>query len=106
MPSLQSLAFGPIPIGRETTRQVLLNAQTPDAAQKLCVESASRWLTGHLLDAGSAPMNGQAVTQVLQVTLSPQAPPGVLQSQLKIILSNGQRLIVPVSTYVIPTPQP
>jgi len=84
---------------------VLLNAQTPDAAQKLRVESASRWLTGHLLDAGSAPMNGQAVTRVLQVTLSPQVPPGVLQSQLKIILSNGQRLIVPVSAYVIPTPQ-
>lgn len=105
-PSPQSLAFGPIPIGRETTRQVLLSAQTPDAAQKLRVESASRWLIGRLLDAGSAPMTGQAVTRVLQVTLSPQAPPGVLQSQLKIILSNGQRLIVPVSAYVIPTAQP
>ena len=94
----QAIAFGSVMQGQEITRQVLLTG-TKSALQNLSLASANRWVSARL-----KPQEGASGAQMLDVTISPNAPVGLLQTQLKISLMNGQRLLLPISVVVQPTP--
>lgn len=99
----QAMAFGTVVVGQETMRQVLLMG-TKSAFQDLTVTSASRWVSAHLkAPEGGAKETGRSTepkAQILEIIVSPKAPLGLLQTQIKIGLANGQRMLLPVSVVV------
>ena len=100
--SPSALAFGAVPLGRATTRQVVLSgASAADISQ---IASASPFFTAHMNATTPVFRDGQLLptSRVLEVTLAPQTPPGLLQTQIKVLLPHGQRLLIPVSAFLIP----
>jgi hypothetical protein len=99
----QSLAFGTIKQGEEATRQVALMGNSADAVKSVSVSSPSAFISARLQPLSPTfGAGGQLVTnaRTLMVTLSRNAPPGTVQTQLKVSLASGHRLIVPITAYV------
>lgn len=99
----QSLAFGTIKQGEEATRQVALMGSTADAVRSVSVSSPSAFITAHLQPLSPTfGAGGQIVTsaRTVLVTLSRNAPTGTMQTQLKVSLASGRRLLIPLSAYV------
>lgn len=100
----QAVAFGTAPLGRATSRQIVLTGVKPEALARVKVASASLWISARLL--GNEPALGAssgkpaAVARVLEVTVGADAPAGVLQSEIKISLANGQYMLIPITAYV------
>ena len=108
-PSL--LSFGNVPEGTTKELAVTLTGANARAVQGLTVQSASPWLSAHLSGSGAAkpspaagpvPASASAPMRQLTVTLGPQAPHGVQQAQVTVSLASGQRLVLPVTVYVMP----
>lgn len=107
----QALAFGTVVLGQPSTRQVMLTGMSDAVLRQLKVETASPWFTADLAatplpTVPSLASEKASSSRVLVVALSPDAPAGTLQSELKVKLSSGQRLVIPVSAYVTATPMP
>lgn len=98
------LAFGNVRLGQGAVRQIVLSGKDPADVTSLKITSASPFLTAKLNTATPIFSGGQLLPAscVLEVTLAPQTPPGMLQTQVKILLPNGQRLLVPVSAFISP----
>ena len=99
----QSLAFGPVKQGEEAIRQIALTGNTAGDVKELRVASPSLYISAHLLPLSpSFGVGNQLVTNVrtLVVTLSPQAPAGTMQTQLRVSLASGRRLVIPITAYV------
>ena len=99
----QSLAFGMVKQGEEATRQVALMGNNADAVRSVSISSPSVYISTRLQP--SAPtfgVGGQIVTnsRTVMVTLRRDAPVGTLQTQLKVLLASGRRLVIPLSAYV------
>jgi len=94
----QALAFGVVPAGQGSTRQVVLTGASQGALKNRNLRSDSPWLT--LAPAGRETETAPPGSETIVVTLRPDAPAGVLQAQLTVTLENGQRLLLPVSAYV------
>jgi hypothetical protein len=105
------MSFGIVPLGQTTTRQILLSETHAGVLQTAQVTSASPWLTANLVSegaqvnpvamavsAGQAPSSGSY--RVLEVTLSPDAPPGNLETQVTLKFAGGEQLIIPVNALV------
>ncbi len=98
-------AFGNAPLGRASMRQIVLTGLRPEALANFKIASASLWVTARLLDASlPAPGANRPTALALELILSPEAPAGVLQTQVKITLANGQRLLIPITAYVTASP--
>lgn len=110
----QALSFGTARLGQGATRQLVLIGKTGATLASLRLSSASPWLSARLkrndpevLFSGVLALSSGAASQtnqVLEVTLSPDAPAGVLQSRIKVSLTNGQCLLIPVTAYVSAAP--
>jgi hypothetical protein len=104
----------------EATRQVTLTSASAAILKKLKIRSASPWITARLLstkekkqaknvshpvpvagDAGTGNESARA-TATLEVTLSPKAPVGTLETQLHILTADGEDLSLPVLAEVEP----
>lgn len=99
----QSLSFGTVKQGQEATRQVSLMGETADAIRSVSVSSPSAFITARLQPlAVSFGASGQMITNArsVLVTLSRDAPAGTVQTQLKVSLASGRRLLIPLSAYV------
>lgn len=90
------LALGVALAGQASARQIVLRAASPAALKDVKVSGNDAWLTARVGE--STP--GSPLTRTLEVRLGGGAPPGVLHSQVRVTLGNGQRLVVPVSGYV------
>ena len=97
------LAFGTVRLGQGTARQIVLTGKDPADVTAPKITSGNSYVSAKLT---AAPLftGGQLQTssRVLEVTLAANAPLGLLQTQLKIFLPNGQCLLVPVSAFVSP----
>lgn len=103
----KALAFGAIPAGRITRRQVVLSAVSPEILRHLQVICATPLLTATLLPPGSAPGANSAETAparagdhyrlLLEVATGADMPPGILQTQVTITTQNGERLVLPIT---------
>ena len=99
----QSLAFGTVKQGEEATRQVALMGNSADAVKAVLVSSPSAFISARLQPLSPTfGAGGQIVTnaRTVLVTLSRNAPPGTMQTQLKVSLASGRRLLIPLSAYV------
>ncbi|MGI4790083.1 MAG: DUF1573 domain-containing protein [Janthinobacterium lividum] len=99
----QSLAFGTVKQGEEATRQVALMGDDADDVKSVSVTSPSSAVSARLQPLSpSFGAGGQLMTSTrsILVTLSRDTPPGTVQTQLKVSLASGRRLIIPVSAYV------
>lgn len=106
----QALSFGTVRLGQGTIRQVILVGKTAQAMKSLKFASPIPWLSARLvgtdpaaLFAAPTPVAAQT-NQVLEVTLGPDAPPGALQSRIRVSLADGQCLLIPVTAYVTAGP--
>ena len=90
-PSL--LAFGVVRRGRPGIGHITLSAQNATVWESVKIASDGPWVTARLAPSSAA-------RRTLNVTLNPDAPAGSVQSQITVLLANGQRLRVPVSAYV------
>lgn len=95
-----TLAFGKVPRGEESARQVMLTAASGTALTNLKVASASPWLSARLGGLPASAAGKGEASRALEIRLRPDAPPGMLQTQVKVTLANGQHLLLPVSAYV------
>lgn len=99
----QSLSFGTVKQGQEATRQVSLMGETAEAVRSVSVSSPSIFISARLQPiAASFGADGHVVTNArsVLVTLSRDAPAGTMQTQLKVSLASGRRLLIPLSAYV------
>lgn len=98
----QVLTFDRVRLGQPASREIILTGSRLEVLKGLSVAAASPWLTAHLSPSTPVFSGGQlqATSQVLDVSLSPNTPPGMLSSTLKITLANGQHLRVPVTATV------
>lgn len=94
----QALTFSRVRQGQPASREIVLTGVRLETLKSLSVATASPWLTAHFSPATPVFSGGQlqATSQVLDVSLSPNTPPGLLASTLKITLANGQHLRIPV----------
>ena len=92
-----ALAFGVVTRGRAAARPLHLEARDASLWDTARIAADSPWLTARLVPSRSA-------GRTLEVTLSPAAPAGSVQSQIIVALANGQRLRVPVTAYVSTAP--
>lgn len=95
----QTLLFGRVLSGQSAIREIVLTGTRPEALKTLSVSTASPWISAHLSPSTPVFRDGQlqADSQVVEVSLRPNAPPGLLSSTLKVTLANGQHLRVPVT---------
>ena len=97
------LAFGTVRLGQGTARQIVLTGKDPADVTAPKITSGNFYVSAKLT---AAPLftSGQLQpsSRILEVTLAANAPLGLLQTQVKIILPNGQCLLVPVSAFVSP----
>jgi hypothetical protein len=98
----QTLAIGMAAHGVGVTRQILLTGRSADALENLRITSDSKWLSVRPITSPGTAATGTRTTKTLDVTIVPEAPAGIFQASLTIILANGQRLIVPVTSYIRP----
>ncbi len=99
----QTLSFGTVKQGEEASRQISLLGNQASDVRTLSTASPSPYITAHLMPlATSFGAGSQLVTSArsLTVTLSPQAPAGTMQTQLRVTLASGRRLIIPITAYV------
>lgn len=98
----QALTFNRVRQGQPASREIVLTGIRLETLKSLSVATASPWLTARLSPATPVFSGGQlqATSQVLDVSLSPNTPPGLFASTLKITLTNGQHLRVPVTADV------
>jgi hypothetical protein len=90
------LQFGMVPFGRATTQMVTLTSSTSSQLDNARAASNSAYVSVRLITSAS-PLSA---TERLEVTITPQAPQGLLQSQIKVVFGNGERLLLPVSAFV------
>lgn len=95
----QTLLFGRVLSGQSAIREIVLTGTRLEALKTLSVSTASPWISAHLNPSTPVFRDGQLQTdsQVVEVSLRPDAPPGLLSSTLKVTLANGQHLRVPVT---------
>ncbi len=97
------LTFGTVRLGQGTARQIVLTGKDPAEVTAPKITSGSPYVSAKLT---AAPLFAsgqiQPASRVLEVTLGANAPLGLLQTQVKISLPNGQCLLVPVSALVSP----
>lgn len=91
--------------GRNSTgivQSVALTGRTATSLEGATVTCDSPYLAARIapVPAGSTPAT--APQRALEVTLLPSTPAGVLQSRVIVTLKNGQRLVLPVSAYILP----
>ena len=103
-----SVAFGLVTQGKPASQSLQLSGRKIKALEGVQINSPSLWLSARLTNANSPSPAGRlpgiiqrgSRTQTLEILLSPQAPVGRLQTSLTLTLSNGQRLVLPVSALV------
>jgi hypothetical protein len=99
-----SVAFGAVRQGQSVTQRIVLTPKAATTWQNVHINSGCPWLSARWLattDPALVTLNKSASqNQILEVMLSPQAPACLMQSQLTLILANGQRLVLPVSATV------
>ena len=99
----QTLSFGTVRQGEGASRQISLLGNQAGDVKTLSTASPSPYITARLLPpATSFGTGSQLVTSArsLRVTLSPQAPAGTMQTQLRVTLASGRRLVIPITAYV------
>jgi len=103
-----TISFGSVVQGKQEIQQVTLRPKDVTILKNIKINSPCAWLSARLtLPTGVPPagiqVGGSGIEQnpILEVLLRPEAPAGRLQSQLTLTLSNGQRLVLPVSALVI-----
>jgi len=87
------LAFGTVPRGTRTEREVVLTSSETSFPSGARVASASPNLVASLQTPVGA-------TAKLVVVVVPTAPRGILQGQITVLLAGGRQLVIPVSGYV------
>ena len=108
IPSPQMLAIGTVAQGKEAIRQIVMTGKTAQDVTGLKAVSPSEFISARILEPTAKPANGQppSVTRVLEISLLPTAPLGTLQTQVKVTLGNGHRLLIPITAYVSSVPLP
>lgn len=94
----QAVAFGAIMSGQKATRQIVLTGTNAAVLKNRRITSNSPWLT--IAAAHPDKEQAQPISETIEIALRPDAPAGVLQTQLTVTLENGQRLLLPVSAYI------
>lgn len=100
-----ALALGPVPGQRSAVGRVMLTVQNADALAGAVMSSPSPYVSAKiqtvqpLLGGGGA--NTLPGSRMLEVTISPKAPLGLMQTTVIVTLTNGQRLHIPISAYII-----
>ena len=96
------VSFGTVHQGQQTQRRVTLTGADANKLDGLRAVSGSPWFTVASLTDTPVFVDGQvaASSRELSITLSPQAPSGVLQGQIKVELASGQRLMIPVTASI------
>ena len=90
----RSVFFGSVPAGQGVTREVMLSEAAAQRGKALSAKSGSVWLTAQVREvAGTNP--------VLELSLKPGAPVGVIQTQVVVESASGERLNVPVVGEVV-----
>ncbi|BDI29327.1 hypothetical protein CCAX7_13780 [Capsulimonas corticalis] len=102
------LAFGAVNYGRDVSRQVVLSAKSDEVWGGLKLGSASSSVNVQLAESTATFVDGQlqAHNHILNVTLLGTRAPGPLQTEIKLTLANGERLIIPVTAYISTDPVP
>lgn len=122
-----ALALGPVPGKHSTEGSITLTGQTERTLAGAVVKSDSPYVTARLEGTSSntassektramtsnAAASGQkasngfggfqaaANSTIMSITVTPNAPLGKLQTQVRVTLADGQILLVPVTAYVI-----
>jgi len=87
----------------EPTHQITLTAPLAATLKQLKVTSASEWVTARLLPASGDAKNSKGMaTATLELTLSPRAPLGTLETKVHVVTTDGEDLTVPVLAEVEP----
>lgn len=94
----ETLAFGNVAPGQAVTRSILLTGSAA-LLSGISAMSDSPWLSVQFNGDARVFSGGQPATRALDVTLSPDAPVDALHGNIKITLSNGERLTIPMSAY-------
>jgi hypothetical protein len=97
------VSFGIATQGQASVRRIGLRALDPELLKGLKVETGAPWLSARLSEVSAEA--GQPPTRVLEVSLGPNAPFGVLRQQVTVVPATGRRLVVPVSVLVRPAPK-
>ena len=87
------LAFGVVRRGRPAVGHIVLSAQDAAIWRSAQIAADGPWVTARLAPSSSG-------RRTLDVTLNSAAPAGSVQSQITVLLANGQRLRIPLSAYV------
>lgn len=85
----RSLFFGAVPAGKGVTREASLSQAAGNRGKALLASSDKPWLTARVRAQPGA-------NSVLEVTLQPNAPVGVVQTQVVVTSSSGERLSIPI----------
>jgi hypothetical protein len=107
-----SIAFGAVAAHTSAVQSLTVSATRPGVLAGTTVRAESGYLTPKLIPAGdtsaagpdlSAPLPAGATSATLQVTLSPKAPQGALESHVILTTADGQRLVIPVWVFISST---
>lgn len=96
----QVVAFGMVPLGQQVLREVTITSTRAAHLTDLKISSDSPWLWARMTVPKASAV--RPLTQTLEVTIRPNAPAGLLQTRLFIVLANGQKLQLPVTAYISP----
>lgn len=98
----QVVVFGKSSHAEPSTREITLTAADAALLKKVDVTANSAWVRGQLVPG----QGGDGRTRVLRLTLTPSAdaPPTVVQLRVTLRFANGQRMLLPVTGYVPPSP--
>ncbi|HLV81552.1 MAG TPA: DUF1573 domain-containing protein [Chthonomonadaceae bacterium] len=104
-----TLLFGAVNTGIEATRTVTVQGVSEAALQGLQATCEDHWLTIRLVPTAASgtapgPHGAPAPTVSLEATLRPDAPRGVLRSQVTVTTKSGQQILVPVIVYIVNPP--
>lgn len=91
--------FGQISAGKEEMRQIQLEGKDDTALSRLTIEPAAPWLSARVI-----PARADSRHATLEVRVAASAPTGSFQTQIRIRTSDGQRLNLPVSVYIVKAP--
>lgn len=85
----KSVVFGVVEVGQGATRTVTVKAASPEILAGVSAASGSPWVTVSPGKAGD-----------YDISIVPNAPPGVLQATATFTTRSGEKLAVPVLAYV------
>lgn len=89
---------------KDAKEQVTLTSATPRLLQNLKLDSSSPWVLVRVVPATPGTKGGKGGSAVLEVSLSPKTPAGNLSTQVLVTTTDGERLEIPISAYIMPPP--